>query len=36
MLRKLSSSEILKNIMDSNPEEEDVQEEVRNVQTSIL
>jgi len=36
MLRKLTSSEILKNIMDSNPEEEDVQEEVRKVQTYVL
>jgi len=36
MLRKLTSSEILKNVMDSNPEEEDVQEEVRKVQTYVL
>jgi hypothetical protein len=36
MSRKLTSSEILKNIMDSSPEEEDVQEEVRKVQTSVL
>lgn len=36
MLRKFTSSEILKNIMDSNPEEEDVQEEVRKLQTSVL
>jgi hypothetical protein len=36
MLRKLISSEILKNIVDSNPEEEDVEEEVRKVQTSVL
>jgi hypothetical protein len=36
MLRKFTSLEILKNVMDSNPEKEDVQEEVRKVQTSVL
>jgi hypothetical protein len=36
MLRKLTSSDILKNIMVTNPEEEVVGEEVRKVQTSVL
>jgi len=36
MLRKMTSSEIPKNIMDSTPQEEDVQEEVGKVHTSVL